>query len=201
MDAITVFENVRQTAAQFAVERRERQQRRSLVATDFAQLKEAGFHLTGVPIDQGGIWESVRASARPICDTLRVLAHGDSSVALVCAMHPAVLNFWMATPQAPSPFQEAWEEQRRLVFGSVCEGAWWGTIASEPGASGDLSRSKSTARREPSDGNYRLSGQKNFGAGRGSPLSCSQSPCRKERPPRIFSSSICARCRGTVRPE
>jgi len=167
MDAITVFENVRQTAVQFAVERRERQQRRSLVATDFAQLKEAGFHLTGVPIDQGGIWESVRASARPICDTLRVLAHGDSSVALVCAMHPAVLNFWMATPQAPSPFQEAWEEQRRLVFGSVCEGAWWGTIASEPGASGDLSRSKSTARREPSDGNYRLSGQKNFGSGSG----------------------------------
>jgi hypothetical protein len=66
MDAITVFENVRQAAAQFAVERRERQQRRSLVAADFAQLKEAGLHLTGVPIDQGGIWESVRASARPI---------------------------------------------------------------------------------------------------------------------------------------
>jgi hypothetical protein len=58
MDAVTVFENVRQTAAQFAAERRERQQRRSLVAADFAQLKEAGFHLTGVPIDQGASGEA-----------------------------------------------------------------------------------------------------------------------------------------------
>src|ERR1700736_4830877 len=122
MDAITVFENVRQTAAQFAVERRERQQRRSLVAADFAQLKEAGFHLTGVPIDQGGIGESVRASARPICDMLRVLAHGDSSVALVCAMHPAVLNFWMTTPQAPSPFHKTWDDQRRSIFRMYARG-------------------------------------------------------------------------------
>ncbi len=61
MDAVTVFENVQQTAAQFAVERRQRQQRRSLVAADFAQLKEAGFHLTGVPIDQGA---SGKACAR-----------------------------------------------------------------------------------------------------------------------------------------
>jgi alkylation response protein AidB-like acyl-CoA dehydrogenase len=98
---------------------------------------------------------------------LRVLAHGDSSIALVCAMHPAVLNFWMATAEALEPHREAWLEQRRLIFGDVCGGAWWGTIASEPGASGDLTRSKASARPAVSGSEYRLSGQKNFGSGSG----------------------------------
>lgn len=167
MEAGAVFENVQALSAEFAAERRERQQRRGLVAEDFARLREAGFLLIGVPVEAGGIWESVQRSARPICDMLRVLAHGDSSVALVCAMHPAVLNFWMATPEAPAPFQAAWQAQRRSIFGTVCDGAWWGTIASEPGASGDLGRTKAIARRETSDGNYRLSGKKNFGSGSG----------------------------------
>jgi alkylation response protein AidB-like acyl-CoA dehydrogenase len=122
MDAGTVYENIRALSADFASERRERQQRRELVAADFARLRDAGFLLTGVPVDHGGIWASVGASARPICEMLRILAHGDSSVALVCAMHPVVLNFWMATAQAPPPFQEAWEGQRRSIFRNVCDG-------------------------------------------------------------------------------
>jgi hypothetical protein len=48
----------------------------------------------------------------------------------------------MVTAEALEPYQEAWLEQRRLIFGEVCEGPWWGTITSEPGASGDLTRSK-----------------------------------------------------------
>ena len=142
MDAAIVLANIRNLAVQFASERRERQQRRHLDSADFNRLCEAGFPLTGVPIEYGGIWESIPRSARPICDMLRVLAHGDASVALVCAMHPSVLNFWMATPEVPTPFQQAWEAERRMIFRGVCEGAWWGTIASEPGAAGDLSRSK-----------------------------------------------------------
>src|SRR5215468_6950983 len=125
MDADTICQNIRAISANFAAERRERQQRRALVAADFARLRDAGFLLTGVPVDHGGIWESVGASARPICEMLRTLAHGDSSVALVCAMHPAVLNFWMATSEAPAPYQKAWEEQRRAIFRNVRAGAWW----------------------------------------------------------------------------
>ena len=106
-------------------------------------------------------------SARPICEMLRTLAHGDSSVALVCAMHPVVLNFWMATAQAPSPFHKAWDDQRRSIFQHVREGAWWGTMASEPGTAGDLAKTNATARRGPSDGTYLLTGQKNFGSGSG----------------------------------
>jgi alkylation response protein AidB-like acyl-CoA dehydrogenase len=167
METPTVYENIRALSAEFAAERRERQQRRELVAADFARLRDAGFLLTGVPVEYGGIWQSVCQSARPICDMLRVLAHGDSSVALVCAMHPVVLNFWMATAQAPPPFDQAWEEQRQAIFRRVCDGAWWGTIASEPGVGGDLSKTRATARRGSSDGSYLLTGQKNFGSGSG----------------------------------
>src|SRR5215471_9659508 len=115
MESAEVHENIRALSAEFATERRERQQRRELVASDFARLRDAGFLLTGAPVDHGGVWESVSGSTRPVCE-----------------MHPLVLNFWMATAEAPPPFEKAWEEQRRSIFGKVCEGAWWGTIASEP---------------------------------------------------------------------
>jgi alkylation response protein AidB-like acyl-CoA dehydrogenase len=165
MDTRTILENVREVSARFATERSARQQRRELVAADFAQLREAGFPLTGVPVDQGGIWESARASMRPTCEMLRTLAHGDPSVALVCSMHPLVLGFWLDT--APAPFQEAWKAQRHAIFQTVHEGAWWGTIASEPGSGGDLAKTTATARRGPSDGAYVLTGQKAFGSGSG----------------------------------
>ena len=106
MDARTILENVRAVSARFATERSERQQRRALDAADFAQLREAGFLLAGVPVDQGGIWESVRQSTRPLCELLQTLAHGDSSVALVCAMHPTVLVFWLANSQVPPPSRQ-----------------------------------------------------------------------------------------------
>ena len=167
MDARTILENVREVSARFATECSERQQRRELVAADFAQLREAGFLLTGVPVNQGGIWESVRQSTRPLCELLRTLAHGDSSVALVCAMHPAVLVYWLANAQAPAPFQTAWEAQRHRIFQTVCEGAWWGTVASEPGSGGDLAKTQAIARPGPTDGVYRLTGQKAFGSGSG----------------------------------
>jgi hypothetical protein len=88
MDAATVQRNISTIAVNFAEERRERQQRRNLVASDFDRLRDVGFLLTGVPVGYGGIWESVPRSARPICEMLRILAHGDTSIALVCAMHP-----------------------------------------------------------------------------------------------------------------
>ena len=81
MEVATVHENIRAVSAEFAMQRRERQQRRELVAVDFARLGDAGFLLTGVPFEYGGVWQSVRQSARPICEMLRTLAHGDSAPA------------------------------------------------------------------------------------------------------------------------
>jgi alkylation response protein AidB-like acyl-CoA dehydrogenase len=95
----------------------------------------------------------------------RTLAAGDPSVALVAAMHPAVLAFWLGTDAVPEPHADAWVDQRTRIFEGVRRGAWWGTISSEPGSGGDHRRTASTARRE-SD-HWEISGVKHFGSGSG----------------------------------
>ncbi len=165
MDVQMIRENVQAIANQFAEERSERQRRRELVVSDFDQLKTAGFHLTGVLAEHGGLWESVQKSSRTICELLRILAHGDSSVALVCAMHPSVLSFWFAIPQVASPHDTAWQNQCAFLSKMALQGEWWGTITSEPGSGGDIFNTKTIA--QPDDSGYRISGQKHFGSGSG----------------------------------
>lgn len=167
-DAAAILDRVKELSITFARERSVRQRRRELIQSDFDQLKQAGFLLTGVPVEQGGIWETVPRSTRPICEMLRVLAHGDPSVALVSSMHPAVLAFWLTTPQVPAPFQSLWESQRRWICQMAHDGAWWGTITSEPGSGGDIAKTRAAARRT-TDGTttYLLTGHKHFGSGSG----------------------------------
>jgi len=165
MNAQTVLENVREVSARFAQDRKARQVRRHLDAADFAQLKDAGFLLTGVAVAHGGLWSSVRESSRPICEILRTLAHGDASVALVSSMHPAVLAFWLASPRVDSSSQKAWDEQIAWMAQTALDGAWWGTITSEPGSGGDIMKTKAAAR--PNGSQYLLSGAKHFGSGSG----------------------------------
>lgn len=167
MDVQAILDNVGEISRRFAAERPERQLRRELARADFDALRDAGFTLTGVPVEQGGVWQDVRRSTRPICEMLRILAHGDPAVALVCAMHPAVLGFWLATPAVEAPFQDAWERQRRALFDTAASGAWWGTMTSEPGSGGDLLRTKATATPAPTGERHLLSGQKQFGSGSG----------------------------------
>jgi alkylation response protein AidB-like acyl-CoA dehydrogenase len=105
-----------------------------------------------------------------MAECLRTLAGGDPSVALVAAMHPAVLGYWLATPGDGQP---DWQAQREAVFASAVAGSQWGTITSEPGSGGDISRTRTAA--VPDDAvdvglpgrGYRLSGQKHFGSGSG----------------------------------
>jgi len=165
MNPTTVLSNVRDIAGAFAAARKERQLRRHLDPADFAQLREAGFLLTGVPVAQGGLWAGVRESTRPLCEILRVLGSGDPSVALVSSMHPAVLAFWLATPEVDAASQQAWDAQRATLAQSALDGAWWGTIVSEPGSGGDITKSKMAAVRDGEQ--YRLTGAKHFGSGSG----------------------------------
>jgi alkylation response protein AidB-like acyl-CoA dehydrogenase len=167
VDTQPVQDQIRTIANQFAQERHERQRRRKLDPGDFNQLRDAGFLRAAVPIEQGGSWVDVPRSTRPIAEMLRTLAGGDASVALVAAMHPSVLAFWLATPQAPAPYTEPWAQQQQQVFGSAYEGAWWGTITSEPGSGGDILRTRAVARMTPNGNGYMLSGQKHFGSGSG----------------------------------
>ncbi|MFN3652000.1 MAG: hypothetical protein ACK47B_20690 [Armatimonadota bacterium] len=152
-------------AAEMAVERNARQRRRALDPADFERLEALGFLRAAVPEPLGGSWRSVAESTRPICEALRTLAQGDSSLALVAAMHPSVLTFWLASPEAPAPYRDAWEPQRREVFRSAAEGAWWGTITSEPGSGGDVSQTRTRA--EWDGTGYRITGSKHFGSGSG----------------------------------
>lgn len=165
MNTETVLEHVREVSARFAEDRKARQVRRQLDVADFAQLKDAGFLLTGVPVAHGGLWSSARESTRPICGLLRTLAHGDASVALVSSMHPAVLAFWLATTKVDGASQKAWDEQIGWMAQTALDGAWWGTITSEPGSGGDIMKTKAIARRDGAQ--YRLSGAKHFGSGSG----------------------------------
>ena len=168
----TVARAIGALAEEFAAQRPERQRRRHLDPEDFRRLGEAGFRRTGVPLAEGGLWQSVPRTTRPVAELLRTLARGDPAVALVCAMHPAVLSFWLATPEVDPESQAAWDAQRRRVSRAVLDGAWWGTITSEPGSGGDVANSKATARpvedqSERSGLTYLLSGAKHFGSGSG----------------------------------
>lgn len=156
-------------AEQWRSQRAERQTRRQLVRADFDALRDAGYLQLIVPEEHGGAWRSRAASARAVCDTLRTLAAGDPAVALVAAMHPSVVSFWLLNPDAGQP---AWEQQREAVFASAAAGEQWGTITSEPGSGGDISRTRATA--SPAEfapfllgRAYRVTGDKHFGSGSG----------------------------------
>jgi alkylation response protein AidB-like acyl-CoA dehydrogenase len=160
---------VREIAARWRTERAERQQRRHLEPADFTGLRDAGLLTLAAPRDAGGLWEGVEASVRPVCEIHRALARGDPSVALVASMHPAVIAFWLTTPDAGQP---ALTDQHRAVFASAVAGRQFGTITSEPGSGGDITRTR--ARAEPLDGEhtlpgdvYAVSGDKHFGSGSG----------------------------------
>ena len=158
-------------ATRWQGERADRQARRHLERADFDALADVGFLLAAVPVEQGGLWESVAASTRPMCAALRRLAAADASVALVLAMHPAVLSYWLASDGEEDG---AWQEQRRArALASAADGRQWGTITSEPGSGGDIMRTKTRA--EPGAGagaaipgqGYVLTGDKHFGSGFG----------------------------------
>ena len=160
-------------AEAWRTERPERQARRHLDPGDFEQLAKVGFLHTAVPATtKGGLWESLPVSTRPIADVLRALARADPSVALVSAMHPAVVGFWLATVDDANP---EWTEQRDAVIAGVADGLQWGTITSEPGSGGDITRTTALAVPDPDAGNdqflpgatYRLTGTKHFGSGSG----------------------------------
>ena len=161
--------SIDEIAGRWREERRERQARCHLDRHDFDVLRDAGLLKAAVPTAAGGLWQGVASSARALCEIYRQLAGADSSVALVSAMHPSVIAFWLSTTDAA---EHDWEAQREAVFASAVAGEQWGTITSEPGSGGDISRTRATA--TPIDGlpflpgqAYAVTGDKHFGSGSG----------------------------------
>jgi len=173
--SVTTVEDVREAVAELAERwrggRAERQSRRHLEAADFAALADTGFLRLAVPEDQGGTWRSVGESTRGVAETLRSLARADPSVALVSSMHPAVVGFWLCNPD---PAHDTWSAQRGAVF-EAAAASQWGTVTSEPGSGGDITRTRTQAV-AAGDGPgpsglpgrvYELTGDKHFGSGFG----------------------------------
>jgi len=157
-------------ADDWRAQRTDRQLRRHLDPNDFAELRSCGLPLMAVPVDAGGTWVDVATSTRPVAQALRALAGGDPSVALVSAMHPAVIAYWLAAPELSNP---AWKAQWSAVVDSAVGGHQWGTITSEPGSGGDIAKTRSVATNDGDlepflDGaTYRITGAKHFGSGSG----------------------------------
>jgi len=167
MSIASILENAPKLAMEWAAEREDRQTRTDADPADYEQLRKLGIPLMGVPVEFGGTWESLAQSARPLCTMLRTLAAGDPSITLSSAMHQGVLGSWRI-PTVPEPFNDAWQKQRKEVFQTVVDGAWWGTIVSEPGSGGDTGLTRSRCVPEaPGSLKYRISGQKHFGSGSG----------------------------------
>lgn len=164
-----LLDQTRIFAAELQAQRPERQRRRALNPADFDRLREIGFHEACIPVAYGGLWEGPRRSVRVLAEAYRTLAGGDPSLALAASMHPAVLSFWRdAEVQAGEFGADAWEAQRQEVFASALNGAWWGTITSEPGSGGDIGRTRAAARRDAAvPGGWRITGEKHFGSGSG----------------------------------
>ncbi|MCO6455212.1 MAG: hypothetical protein J5I93_07920 [Pirellulaceae bacterium] len=161
-----VADRVQAISMQFRRDRATRQGRQTLAEDDFQHLAQAGLSLLAVPASQGGLWTGVQNTVRPLAELLRTLARGDSSVALVCAMHPAVLSYWLTAPE-PASDGAAWDAQCREIYESVHAGCWWGTITSEPGSGGDVHRTRAIAAAAETPLRYHLSGNKHFGSGSG----------------------------------
>ena len=163
----TILEGTPQLAAEWAAQWADRQERTQADPADYDQLGKLGVPMMAVPMEFGGTWQSQSQSARPICTLLRILAQGDSSITLASAMHHLVLSAWRV-PAAPEPYAYAWAKQRKEVFQTVLDGAWWGTIISEPGSGGDISLSRARCVPVAPDSlQYCISGQKHFGSGSG----------------------------------
>jgi alkylation response protein AidB-like acyl-CoA dehydrogenase len=164
-----LHEGIQAIVDQWKPQRAERQSRRHLDQVDFDALRDAGWLSAVVPTDFGGQWRDTASSPRQLCEALRLLASADPAVALVSAMHPAVIGYWLLNPDASQP---EWETQRAAVFASAIAGEQWGTITSEPGSGGDIGRTRATAAATDAPPfiagrSYAVSGDKHFGSGSG----------------------------------
>jgi len=167
MSVDAIMDGVSELAKEWAAQRSERQRRTKADPKDYEALRRLGIPFLGVPVEFGGLWESPARSSRPICAMLRILAQGDPSVTLASSMHQLVLASWR-TASVSEPYADAWAQQRKEVFQTVHDGAWWGTLISEPGSGGDSSLSSSDVVPVTTGSlEYRLSGRKHFGSGSG----------------------------------
>lgn len=164
-DPAQVRERVEELARSWAAQAVERRVRTALDPADFDALAEAGYTLTGVAAEHGGLWRGLPASVRDYAALTASLARVDPSLALVTSMHPLVHAYWLACEPGAGE-RDAFEAQAGRFRASALAGDFWGTITSEPGSGGDIYRTRAVLGRDPA-GRPTLTGEKHFGSGSG----------------------------------
>lgn len=106
-------------------------------------LADHGLLVINVPESSGGYGESLGGTL----ETLRTLAQGSPSTALMLAMHTSVLANYLIDPRhVPAAERGAFLEQRDWAFGEAIRGRRFGVANSEPGAGGDVKQSRAEMR-------------------------------------------------------
>lgn len=116
-------------------------------------LRREGLLAINVPIEHGGLGEGLDGTL----ETLRIVAQGSPSTALMLAMHTAILGNYLIDPRfVPAAERPFYLEQRDWAFAQAAAGKVFGVANSEIGAGGNVKNSRAELR----DG--RLYGLKSF---------------------------------------
>lgn len=116
-------------------------------------VRGAGLLALNVPESAGGLGETLGGTL----DTLRTLAQGSPSTALMLCMHTSILANLLIDPAAvPSEQRRAFADRRDWAFAEARAGKVFAVANSEAGAGGDVHNSRASV----ADG--LLSGEKTF---------------------------------------
>jgi alkylation response protein AidB-like acyl-CoA dehydrogenase len=108
-------------------------------ADNIADAREAGLLTLAVPESEGGLGADLRLTT----ETLRILAHGSPSTALMLAMHTSILGHYLLDPSlVPAAHREYFLQQRSWAWREAAQGKIFAVANSEPGAGGDVMNSK-----------------------------------------------------------
>ena len=126
-------------------------------ADNIADLRDAGFLALNVPVSHGGTGADLEATT----ETLRTIAQGSASTALMLTMHTSTLShFLLPAGAVPEAHREHFINQREWAWREAVEGGIFAVANSEPGAAGEVRNSK--ARVTVNGGRTVFNGVKSF---------------------------------------
>jgi alkylation response protein AidB-like acyl-CoA dehydrogenase len=153
VEALRGPERAAQLVPQLAAGEREHDLAGRFAGANLALIANAGMLALNVPASEGGIGETLSGTV----ETLRVIAHGSPSAALMLAMHTSTLAHYTIDPRhLPARERAAFAEQRAWAYREALAGKIFGVANSEVGAGGNVKSSKARV------AGGRLTGVKSF---------------------------------------
>jgi alkylation response protein AidB-like acyl-CoA dehydrogenase len=129
--------------AQLAAGEREHDLAGRFAADNLALARDAGLFLLNVPESFGGFGESLGGTV----ETLRTIANGSPSTALMVAMQANILAHYLLDPElVPAAERASFVAQREWAWSEAANGKIFAVANSEPGAGGDVKNSRAEVR-------------------------------------------------------